>query len=321
MEAFITNDSALEFWRLYRRSKKDRVFPPCRRRPPGESPSSFELHRGDTWNLTLPLDLMVGSRGARRPSEAVRPHVCTKHLPDGSFVNAEDGLVVSSPEFCFFQMAGEYPLAKLIALGLEFCGSYSLPAKTSEGADRDEPAQALYNLPKLSSQKKLKAFVARMEGWDGYDQATKALQYIADGSASPMETTLCILLTLPYRYGGYGFPLPELNGRINPEKGAKKFAGRGFYIGDLLWREAGVVAEYNSDTEHTGPERIARDAIRRGDLELCGIYEVTVTKRQLFDAELFDKVAKQISKKSGKRLRYKDPGFSKACRELRSLLL
>jgi len=247
--------------------------------------------------------------------------VYTKHLPDGSFVNAEGGLVVSTPEFCFLQMAGEYPFAKLIALGLELCGSYSLPAKTSEGADRDEPEQALYNLPKLSNQKKLKAFVARMEGRFGYRQASKALQYIADGAASPMETALFILLTLPYRYGGYGLPLPELNGHIYPEKGAKRFVGRGFYRGDLLWHEAGVVVEYNSDTEHTGPERIARDAIRRNDLDLCGIYEVTVTKRQLFDSELFDNVAKQISKKIGRRLRYQDPGFSKARRELRDLLL
>jgi len=242
-------------------------------------------------------------------------------LPAGSFVNAEGGLYVSSPEFCFFQMAGEYPLAKLIALGLEFCGSYSLPAKTSSGAGRDEPEQALYNLPQLTNQKKLKAFTERMEGRFGYRQASVALRYIADGSASPMETVLCILLTLPYRYGGYGFPLPELNGRIYPEKGAKRFAGRGFYLGDLLWREAGVVAEYNSDAEHASPERIARDAIRRGDLELCGIYEVTVTKKQLFSPELFEKVAKQISKKTGKKLRYQDPEFSKARHELRSLLL
>jgi len=167
----------------------------------------------------------------------------------------------------------------------------------------------------------MEAFVARRKGWFGYRQASMALRYIEDGSASPMETVLCVLLTLPYKYGGYGFPLPELNGRIDPVNGVRTFVGKKFYIGDLLWRDAGVVAEYNSDTEHTGPERIARDAIRRGDLELCGIYKVTVTKRQLFDAELFDKVAKQISKKSGKRLRYKDPGFSKARCELRSLLL
>jgi len=218
-------------------------------------------------------------------------------------------------------MAAEYPLAKLIALGLEICGSYSLPPKPSAGADKNETEKALYNMPQLSSQKKLKAFISRMKGWVGQKQALKALRYIADSSASPMETALFILLTLPYRYGGYGFPSPELNGRIDPEKGAKRFVGREYYRGDLLWRKAGVVAEYNSDAEHTGPEKIASDAIRRGDLDLCGIYEVTVTKRQLYNSELLENAAVQISKKIGRQLRYKDPGFSKARHELRSLLL
>ena len=89
---------------------------------------------------------------------------------------------------------------------------------------------------------------------------------------------------------------------------------------DLLWRKAGIAAEYNSDLEHASPERIAADAIRLSDLELCGIHEVTVTIRQMRDEELFDNVARQIAAKIGKKLRYKEPGFSKARKELRSVL-
>jgi len=179
----------------------------------------------------------------------------------------------------------------------------------------------VYNLPKLTSKKKLKAFAARMDGWRGHRKAIKALQYIADDSASPMETILAILLTLPYKYGGYGLPMPEMNGRIYPEKRAKKFSGREFYRGDLLWRKGGVVAEYNSDIEHASPDRIAKDAIRRTDLNLCGIHEVTVTKSQIRNTELLENVAKEIAARIGKRLRYKDPEFAKAHRELHNVLL
>jgi len=244
---------------------------------------------------------------------------------------------MSSPEFCFFQMADEYPLGKFIALGLELCGSYSLPGNVSAGLEQVSSAdrgasgqlshshiaaeQTLYELPPLTNKRKLKAFTARMEGRPGYNQAIKALNYIADDSASPMETILVILLTLPYRDGGYGLPMPELNGRIYPGKGIRKFSGREFYRGDLLWREAGVVAEYNSDLEHASPESIAKDAIRRSDLELCGFYEVTVTKRQIKNVGLFDNVARQAAAKIGKRLRYKDPEFSRARDELRGVLL
>jgi len=218
-------------------------------------------------------------------------------------------------------MAGEYPFAKIIALGTELCGSYSLPAKSLTAADQDACEQPTYDIPELTNIRKLKAFVSRMKWWPGYRQAIKALRYVADDSASPMETVLLILLTLPYRYGGYGLPKPEMNGRIYPEKRAKKFSGREFYRGDLLWRKAGVVAEYNSDLEHASPERIAKDAIRRSDLDLCGILEVTVTKGQIKNLKLLHNVAKQIAKRMGRQLRYKEPGFSKAQKELLSVLL
>ena len=270
--------------------------------------------------MSLPLDIMVGERSARRPSKAVLPHVCSKPVPTGSFVSFGDGLYLSSPEFCFFQMAAKYPLTKLVELGFEMCGSYALPCNASTGGDQGDLVQTMYDLPPLTSKKKLAAFSARMEGWIGYKQALKALRFIADNSASPMETTLVMLLTLPYRLGGYGLPMPELNGIIYPKKRVSQFTGKSFYRGDLLWREAGVVAEYNSDAEHASSDRIASDAIRRNDLSLCGIYEVTVTKKQIKSMELFDNVARQIAARIGKKLRYKEAEFLIARQELQSVL-
>ena len=80
------------------------------------------------------------------------------------------------------------------------------------------------------------------------------------------------------------------------------------------------MAEYNSDLEHTGAERIARDAIRQSDLNLCGIYEIPITKEQIKKDDLFDNVARQIAEKNGKKLRNKEPGFSEARKELRNVL-
>jgi len=230
-------------------------------------------------------------------------------------------LYVSTPEFCFLQLAGEYPFARLVALGLELCGSYSLPSKADGTTSQQVTEQASYNLKRLTTTKKLKAFCVRLEGWPCQRKAMRALRYIADGSASPMETILAILLTLPYRYGGYGLPLPELNGRIDPEKGAGPFAGRDFYRGDLVWRGARTIAEYNSDLEHGNRRQISSDAIRQSDLALCGFTVVIVTNEQIRSMKLLDKVARQIMAGIGKEPRYKNPGFAKACRELRDILL
>ena len=314
------NETALEFWRLHRRSQENRKYSTCWRRPPCEISASDAVRLGKTWGLTLPLDIMVGERSARRPSKAVRPHVCSKPVPNRAFVSVGDGLYLSSPEFCFFQMAAKYPLAKLIALGFEICGSFSLSGSVSTDGDRGDFAKTMYDLPPLTSKKKLTAFSAHMEGWKGHKQALKALRYVSDDSASPMEAVLVMLLTLPYRLGGYGLPMPELNGSIYPKKGVSQFAGKSSYRGDLLWRDAGVVAEYNSDEVHASQNHITMDAVRRSDLSLCGIYEVTVTNKQIKSTDLFEKVAKQIAVRIGKELRYKETEFSKARRELRSIL-
>ena len=326
MVAFITNETALEFWRQHRRSRKSHTYSTCKRKLPCQSPTAYELRNGQAWGLTLPLDILVCAQSAKRPSKAVRPHVCSKPLPSGAFVNAGNGLYVSSPEFCFFQMAGEYSLAKLIALGIELCGTYSLLDKRTMCDKRGDKHgstydQAQYNLSNLTNKKKLQAFAARMGGWSGQRQCLNALRYISDGSGSPMETILFMLLTLPHRHGGYGLPMPELNGCVYPKKGGLPFAGRSFYRGDLLWRDAGVVVEYNSDIIHANASSIANDAIRRNDLALYGIFEVTVTKEQIKSMVLFDKVARQIASGIGKKLRYKNPGFLEARRELRNAIL
>ena len=202
MDVFFTNETALEFWRLHRRSQENHKYSPCRRKPPCEASASYTVRLGETRGLSLPLDIMVGERSARRPTKAVKPHVCSKPVPNGSFVSFSDGLYLSSPEFCFFLMAAKYPLAKLIMLGFEFCGSYSLPgsastASASKGGDRGDSVQTIYDLQPLTSKKKLTAFCARMEGWTGHKKALRALRFVADDSASPMESVLAMLLTLP----------------------------------------------------------------------------------------------------------------------------
>ncbi|MCL2492638.1 MAG: endonuclease domain-containing protein [Clostridiales bacterium] len=309
--------------------------------------------------LSYPIHLAVSSPNTRRQTGLICPHVHTGKIPDWGFVEIGDGMAVSAPPFCFFQMAGELPLGKLIALGLEFCGTYSLsvkgerrreyanvsgggggnrggggggdgngngggggnrgldgPGQNSDGADK-----TIYNHPRLTNTKELKAFTSRMKGVGGQKKASKALMYIADGAASPMETILFVLLTLPYKYGGYGFPAPELNRRINFGRGAKQRANKAYYVCDFYWPEAGLAVEYDSNLHHTGADRIAEDSKRRTDLSALGIYVVTATNEQIRSIDEFERLARLIAKRLGKQLRYKNPEFLRAQRELRDFLL
>jgi len=216
-------------------------------------------------------------------------------------------------------MASELPRVKLIELGIELCGTYSLPGDAIDTV-LETAEKTLYNLPPLTDRKKMSAFLAHMKGGRGQRQALWALKYIVDKSASPMETILVMLLALPYKHGGYGLPMPELNRRIDLGKLVKKSSSKEFLRCDLYWEDAGLIVEYDSDLYHSGPKQIAEDAKRRNALTSTGVRIITVTNQQIHNAIEFDKVARLISANMGRRLNIRNKGFVKARRELRSSL-
>jgi len=56
--------------------------------------------------FVLPVHIMIGDRAARQGSQMIRQHLFSGETPVGCFMNIGSGLMVSSPEFCFLQMAG-----------------------------------------------------------------------------------------------------------------------------------------------------------------------------------------------------------------------
>ncbi|MCL2825818.1 MAG: endonuclease domain-containing protein [Eggerthellaceae bacterium] len=241
-------------------------------------------------------------------------------MPEGSMISIGDGLYVGSPNLCFLQMANRLAFPKLLELGFELCGTYALPVPGAASEATDASQTSLYNRKPLTSKKSLIAFAEQMAGVSGAKAALKALHSIADSSASPMETILTILLTLPFRYGGYGFPLPEMNAKIRPAKTAKQNSNQSLYICDLYWPDVEVVAEYDSDTYHTGSDRISHDSQKRNSLEAMGVTVVTVTNRQISSIMQFEKVAKQIAVNMGRRMQYENPQFTQAQLQLRRTL-
>ena len=241
----------------------------------------------------------------------------TGKTPEGCFINVDDGLIVSSPEFCFLQMASLLPLAGLILLGYEFCGSYSMPAV----GDPNIPERGFHTRRPLTNVKRIEAFLDRLPGAKGHQNAMKAVRYILEGSASPMETKLSIILTLPYKLGGFGFSRPVLNRRVVPSKTEKRFSGKGSYVCDLFWPDHALAVEYDSAHFHSSQEQYVGDAKKRADLIKKGITVVTVTKQQLYNRKELETIAAAIAKRLGKRLKCGNkPGFVDAHRGLHRLL-
>jgi len=310
----LSHQSALEYWRVHPDLSSSNKQIRTRASVPSVWPTPENLAALGT---SLPMHILLRNPGLRRPSESIIPHIFTSRTPIGCFVQIDSKLSVSSPEFCFLQLAGQLALPKLIELGYELCGTYSLPHEIAQ----EQTGRGFADRPPLTSKHRLEAFIASMPGVRGYRKAKQALHYIQNNSASPMETKLCILLVLPNRYGGYGIPLPLLNKRIDPSKAIRRSANRSKYFCDLFWPDFDLAVEYESNAYHSSPEQIASDSKRRNTLVTQGITVITVTSQQIHDILEFDKVATQIARNMQRRFWFTNPEFAKLRFKLRTQIL
>ena len=311
MKLVLSHGSALEFWRAQPARQQAQ---PCATRlqalpesvVPDADAAAAILDAG--LDLRTPVQILVDAtgRGARRDVLQVRS---TSLLPTRSLLRVADDVLVVCPELCFLQMASVLPLVDLVRVGYELCGTYA------------ECDGIRYGCEPVTSPTKLCAYVRRAKGVDGVRGARRALRSVLPDSASPMETVLVMLLCLPRMLGGYGLPAPQLNGRVEVNRRRGALVSQEFYVCDLLWRDAGVAIEYDSTTFHSGADRMARDARRRGELAALGVHIETVTSEQVFHWAQTDKLAARMAKLLKVRVRPPDARSFEERARLRAALL
>ena len=192
-------------------------------------------------------------------------------------------------------MAHVVSFAELLLLGFELCGTY-VPDETDPRGFRDRKQP-------LTSTSSLRRFIEKAKGLRGIKESRKAVRFIADNSASPMESIQAVLLCLPCHLGGLGVEQGELNGIVDCTLSGKPFPNGKFYRCDILWRSHGLAVEYESDLCHSDPDQISKDSKRRTDLTAAGYTVVTVTGKQVFDARELEKVANLLIRHMGKKVR------------------
>ena len=308
------------------------------------------------YGLTSPVDLIVPSESFRSRGKGAKFHVWKHSLPQRSMIRANKTLLISGPEFVLIQLAGyqlkltpiiddyakslhadqdvldaagvdEYvlhddPIAlerirkqvDLICTAMEFMGTYRI----SSGDQRTQ-----YLQPTLTTIESIHTFMAETPRALGCKRLKAALDMAFERSASPMETTLALMLTLPTEYGGFGLPKPELNvqkdvhdsGLVPPERKA--------ITPDLLWEEEHVALEYDSDEFHglNDTAQLARDAFRSNVLTALGYRTLRATTnmvRKLYSLEL---LAKHLAVVLGQDLQDPNPLLRQRRRRLHAYLL
>lgn len=297
MPWYISHRSQLEFWR--EASAKDALAGKKTRalKLPARPADARELRRENPWGLSTPLHVLVGSANARKVASSLCCHMCSGQLPPGSFIDGGSGALISSPELCFLQMASELSFVDLVVLGFEFCGSYRLDKKR-------EPIKGFHNDQPLTSVAQLSLYLEKAAALKGSLSARRAVRFIADGSASPMETVLTLLLTLPYKMGGYGLLMPLLNHTIEVRASARRASGKKRFRCDLYWPDRQVDVEYDSDAFHAEARQAAKDSDRRLILSSMGISVIPVSREKIMNAAGMHEIAIVLAELLHKRLQY-----------------
>ena len=194
----------------------------------------------------------------------------------------------------------------LLLLAFEFCGTYSLLPDGSFVAARP-----------LTSVRRLANRVDALAPFPGSAKAATALRYAFDGAASPAEAKLAMLLCLRQTLGGYGFPAPRMNWRVDVTGDARKFTPCKFFVLDLFWPDAMLDVEYDSNAFHRSPGALASNAERRNALQAMGYTVITVTHDQMASPDLFDDAARAIAKALHIRVRHSSKRWPRMRYDLR----
>ena len=268
-------------------------------------------HAGETVHALVPEKGMVASRGV------LSTHLWTSRVPAGAFLKLDDDLYASSPAFVFLQMARTLDAIALAKLGMELCGTYSLPEKhtpyVSKGTD-----ETLYEVTAVTTARKIKALCdAADNDVAGVAKARMVAGWLVDGAASPQETNVYLLLCLPKRKGGYGLPKPLLN----PEVKVQTTGAEETRFPDLFWEEQSVDIEYQSDLAHGGDWNHYRDSKRQVTLTVNKITVLMLTSTQIYNAADFHELAIGLHRLLGVRIQRLDDTWKAKRDALRTQIL
>ena len=264
--------------------------------------------------VTPPYCILVPDKRSRRSSKNAICRVLPEGLATPSFVSIDDACACTTPELTYLYICQRDELVDHVRCAMELCGTYALGPSEHDRITR-------YNLAPLSTKANIREYAQANHGIRGSGKALSALRYVCDKSASPMETALCMLLCLPPTSGGYGLPLPELNAELPVIKRLGSKRVEGVRYGDLVYRSARLIIEYQSRLFHEYAGNSDEDEERRDDLEMMGHHVMFVTPSRLKNFERFEGIVQRIAHHLGISLNSKMMGPTHERLELRKKLL
>lgn len=252
-----------------------------------------------------PYHVLVGNMNRHHVTDEVICHVCSQSLHRRSLVRIDSSYLVTGPELTFCNLAARRDIddAELLQIGHELCGTYVLD-KSWDGLTNTDAC--------ATTASKIRNVLEASPGMRGIKRARDFSGFLNDGSNSPMETVLAILLTAPPRLGGLGLKGAKMNHRILTADGSK-------YV-DIAFPERKVGLEYKGKKAHA-IERTERDDRRQNRIIGSGMTILNVWYEDLASPHLFERLIADFTRTAGIRLRIRHRSFPQKHDLLRAQLM
>lgn len=179
-------------------------------------------------------------------------------------------------------------LAALAATACELAGTYRL---------RGPGKGVAYGAAPVMTVAGLRDFAATACRGPASGRARAIADLALGGSASPMETALSLMLTMPVELGGFGIQKPLLNVAVDTSVLDDALRGCDSVTPDMLWPDRKVALEYDSSEFHArkGARQAERDAARSNTLSLMGYRVLRATTRGVSSLPGVALLARQIA--------------------------
>jgi len=251
-------------------------------------------------HLPASFDILVRTDSERRQTHRANFRCVSGSIPDGALAELSGlrlysngelcRVLVSTPEFCFVQMARYLNEIELMELGFELCGTYAIYPPGRNG---------LGKRPALTTPEQLESFANKCSGLSCVNRARNAARRVVANSRSPKESQLTLLATLPRRLGGFALPRPLLNESQPVDPHVARVLEAPYITPDLYWPDINTVIEYDSDTDHSDESSRMVDSRKRNAYDLLGIRHISLTYEQFKDLGTVSSILEDISRRFG----------------------
>lgn len=167
----------------------------------------------------------------------------------------------------------------------------------------------LWRRPPLTTCRRLLRCRDRHEGVPGIKRFSRLVEHVVDGSASPLETKLVIMLCGSAWLGGEGLPRPWLNRKVDFPHDVQGLAGQTYAIPDILFNDIGLVVECQGKQFHADSLGFEVRNNRRAGLEALGYGVREITYGQMRDLNAWDIMLEGFASRFDITLKKRTPAF------------